>query len=616
MIRQEIDPESKLYKIRHSLSHVLAQAMQEFRPGTKLGFGPPINDGFYYDFLLPQPVSAEDLPELEKIMRRIIKSKQPFEREDLSAEEALKRIEEMGEPHKMEYARELIEDKGLDGLSFYTNGPFLDMCEGPHVDNTIQLPADGFKLHSISMAYWRGDEKRERMTRVYAYAFENKKVLKTYIREREEALEKDHRKLGAQFDIYHIDDNVGKGLPLWLPNGAVLRHELEKLAYELEFQAGYHQVATPHLTKEGLYHTSGHLPYYEDDMFPPMVLEETYVDQDGKEQKTTEKYYMKPMNCPHHHKVFAARPRSYRDLPLRLAEYGTCYRFERSGALQGLTRVRGMTMNDAHIYCTKEQIKDEFIAVMNLYKKAYDIFGFENYYMRVSLREKDNPKGKYVDNDEAWEYSEALIVEAMKETGLDYVVSTGDAAFYGPKVDIQFVTVTGREFTLSTNQLDFAVPTRFGLKYIGADGEEHTPFAIHRAPLSTHERFVAFLIEHYAGAFPTWLAPVQVRVVPISENFMDYAQKLGEELRGGMIRAEVDTSNQSFNKKVRTNTVSRVPIILIVGEKEMEENTVTVRRYKIKEQRNMGFADFKTMLSREIAERIHVTEWEKLDLAE
>lgn len=605
----EMDPNSDIYKMRHSLSHVLAQAVQEYRPGATLGFGPPIANGFYYDFLLPEPISADDLPKIEKLMRKIIRAKQEFSVEELGAEDSLARIEAMGEPHKLEYAKELLIEN--DTLTFYTNGEFVDMCEGPHVENTGQLPQDGFKLHSIANAYWRGDERNVSMTRIYAFAFPNKKELKAYQQAREIALKNDHRKLGAEFDLFHIDDEIGKGLPLWLPNGAVIRHELEKLAHELEFQDGYDRVATPAITKEQLYHTSGHLPYYEEGMYPAMTLTETVTDPDGGEEKeVTERYFLRPMNCPHHHKVYAARPRSYRDLPLRLSEYGNVYRFERSGALQGLTRVRGMTMNDAHIYCTKEQIKEEFIRVMDLHRRVYEIFGFDNYYMRVSLRDPNNPRGKYVDNPEAWEYSQRLIQEAMEEAGLPYKVETGEAAFYGPKVDIQFRTVTGREFTVSTNQLDFAVPERFNLKYIGADGEEHTPFVIHRAPLGTHERFIAFLIEHYGGAFPTWLAPVQVRVVPISEKFQDYADKVTARLRGMMVRAETDNSNETFNKKVRNNTVRRIPIVLVVGEREENEETVTVRRYKIREQRNMTVDALVDMVDKEIRQRKHVTEWD------
>lgn len=610
MKKKEMDPNSKIFKIRHSLAHVLAQAMQKYRPGTKLGFGPAISNGFYYDFLLPEAISADDLPQIEALMREIIAEKQEFSHEDLPREDALKRIDDMGEPYKREYAEELLDREDTSELRFYSNGDFIDMCEGPHVENTAELPRDGFSLESIAAAYWRGDEKNMTMTRIYGYAFENKKDLKKYKMEREEALKNDHRKLGAEFDIYHIDDEIGKGLPLWLPNGGALRHELEKLAYELEFKYGYERVATPHITKENLYWTSGHLPYYEEDMYPPMILEERVFEAGStEEKKVAERYFLKPMNCPHHHKIFGARPRSYRDLPLRLAEYGSVYRFEDSGALQGLTRVRGMTMNDAHIYCTAEQIKEEFIKVMELHREVYDIFNFKNYYMRVSLRDKDNTKGKYVENDHAWEYSERLIVEAMKETDLNYVIETGEAAFYGPKVDIQFQTVTDREFTVSTNQLDFAVPERFKLKYIGSDGEEHTPFCIHRAPLGTHERFIGFLIEHYGGAFPTWLSPTQVVVVPVSEKFSEYGVKLRDELRSRMIRAEIDESNDTFNKKVRNNTVRRIPMILVVGEREMLENTVTVRRYKVKQQKTMPFAEYLDMIQAEIRERRHVTEW-------
>ena len=607
MLHKEMDPNSFIYKMRHSLAHVLAQAVQQYRPGTKLGFGPPIHNGFYYDFLLPEPISADDLPAIESLMRDIIKSKQSFSSEDLSEPEALARIEGMGEPHKLEYAKELLTKEENDGLRFYTNGPFLDMCEGPHVENTSELPADGFELESIASAYWRGDERNVMMTRIYGLAFPNKKELRVYKQQKEQALKNDHRKLGAEFDIFHIDDMVGKGLPLWLPNGTVLRQELEKLAAELEFKGGYQRIATPHITKEDLFYTSGHLPYYEDGMYPAMeIKEKVLVEEGGEIRDVSERYYLKPMNCPHHHKVYAARPRSYRDLPLRFTEYGTVYRFERSGALQGLTRVRGMTMNDAHIYCSREQIKDEFINVMHLHRTLYEIFEFSDYYMRVSLRDPENPRGKYVENDEAWEYSEKLIQEAMHDSGLDYVVETGEAAFYGPKVDIQFMTVADREFTVSTNQLDFAVPPRFNLTYIGKDGEEHTPFVIHRAPLGTHERFIGFLIEHYGGAFPTWLAPVQVKIIPITEKFEEYAEKLAGELRQDMIRAEVDHSNETFNKKVRNNAMRRIPILLIVGEKEQMEGSVTVRRYKIKEQKTMPFGEFQAMVRDEIRTRTHV----------
>lgn len=602
-MQQEL-PEHKqtpLYKLRHSLAHVLAQAVQKVRPGAKLGFGPPVDNGFYYDFILPEPLSEDDFPRIEGEMRRILKEDQHFEREELGGDDAIARLESMREPHKVEYAKELLQ-RGFDGLSFYRNGPFVDMCEGPHVVKTSQIPTDCFQLSSVAGAYWRGDEKNPMMTRIYAYAFPNKKELKEYVARRELAMQRDHRKLGAELDIFVIDEVVGKGLPLWLPNGAVLRHELEKLAYEMEFKAGYQRVATPHITKEELYHTSGHLPYYKPSMYPPMTLEEEGEDSPA------EVYYLKPMNCPHHHKVYAARQRSYRDLPLRLAEYGTVYRFEKSGQLQGLTRVRGMHMNDAHIYCTPEQIKSEFQAVMQLHQKLYKLFDFSDYFLRLSVRGAEDPKDKYVDDPAAWDYTERIVEEALREMELPFEWGRGEAAFYGPKVDIQFRTVIEREFTVSTNQLDFAQPARLGLRFIGADGQEHMPYVIHRAPLGTHERFIAFLIEHYGGAFPTWLAPVQVRFLPVSEKHSEYADKLSAELRGELIRSEVDSSDEKLGKKIRTGAVQKVPILLIVGENEEEEGTVTLRRYGVRQQQTLPFAEFRDLLRDEIAQRRHVRE--------
>ncbi len=605
-MQQELPEHKKtpLYKLRHSLAHIMAQAVQQMRPGALLGFGPPIDNGFYYDFILPEPIAEGDLAELEERMRTIIREDQEFVRRDLPAAQALEELDRMQEPHKIEYARELIEQKGFSSLSFYTNGPFTDMCEGPHVESTSKIRTDCFKLHSVAGAYWRGDERNAMMTRIYGYAFADKKQLKAYVALREEALKRDHRKLGAELDIFVIDDDIGRGLPMWLPNGAVLRRQLESLAEELEFKAGYQRVATPHITKQELYVTSGHLGHYDSDMYPPMVIEES--DEQGKRIRET--YYLKPMNCPHHHRLFASRPRSYRDLPLRLAEYGTVYRYEKSGQLQGLTRVRCMHMNDAHIYCAPQQAKQEFKAVMELHRQLYRIFDFSDYYLRLSVRSPDDPKGKYVEDGEAWQETEKLVRDALDELELDYEAGYGEAAFYGPKVDIQFNTVAEREFTVSTNQLDFAVPRRFGLKYIGRDGNEHTPYCIHRAPLGTHERFVAFLIEHYGGAFPTWLAPVQVRLLPISEKFLEYADKLCAQLRDCLIRAEVDGSDEKLGKKVRSGTVRKIPILLVVGEKEASEESVTVRRYGIKRQRNVKFSQFLDEVKEEIAQRRHVKE--------
>ncbi|MEZ4267827.1 MAG: threonine--tRNA ligase, partial [Myxococcota bacterium] len=513
-----------LYRIRHSLSHVLAQAVLKLRPGSTLGFGPPISDGFYYDFILSSPLTDEDLPELEKTMKFILKQNQKFEQEELSREDAMARLDAMGEPYKREYAEELFDKKGIKTLSFFTNGPFVDMCEGPHVESTREIPAGAFKLRSLAGAYWRGNSDNVQMTRIYAWAFETREALEAHVKAHAQALARDHKKLGKELDLFVIDDAIGKGLPLWLPNGTVIRDELERLMKELEFKYGYERVATPHLSKVDLYYKTGHLPYYASHMYPVMELREERETEGGTVVEVKESYALRPMNCPHHHRIFDARPRSYRDLPLRLAEYGQVYRFEDSGALSGLLRVRGMCMNDAHIYCTEEQIQTEFLAVMELHREVYEILGLSDYYMRFSTWDPEDPKGKekYVDNPEAWERTQTLVRDAMLQSGLPFKEVKGEAAFYGPKIDIQFRTVTGREETASTNQLDFAVPERLGLHYVGADNTEHRPYVIHRAPLGTHERFVAFLIEHYGGAFPTWLAPIQVRVVTVGERFDEY----------------------------------------------------------------------------------------------
>jgi threonyl-tRNA synthetase len=612
-ILEDKSRDDPLYRMRHSLSHVMAQAIQELYPGTLLGFGPPIDDGFYYDFIFPPSVAVgeKDLPEVEAKMRDILREHQTFRREDLPAEEALERIREMKEPHKLEYARELIERRGRESLSFYTNGPFVDMCEGPHVENTRELPSDGFRLRSVAGAYWRGDERNVMMSRIYAYAYPNRKELRQRIADVERAQEREHRKLGQELRLFAIRDEVGRGLPLWLPNGTAIRQELEKLAHEMEFLAGYQRVATPHITKAELYRTSGHLPLYEDTMYPPMRMhEEAEAGGSAAEHGAgePERYYLKPMNCPHHHMIYASEKRSYRDLPLRLAEYGSVYRFERLGALQGLARVRGMTMNDAHIYVTEEQLKDEFKAVMEMHRRYYELFEFEDYYLRLSLWDPDDPKrrNKYFDDPESWALTERLAQEALEELGLYYKVAPGEGAFYGPKVDFQFRSVIEREFTVSTNQLDFAQPSRFGLTYTDRDGSEKTPYCIHRAPLGTHERFIAFLIEHYGGAFPTWLAPVQVLVVPISEKHLEYAHKIEGELRRQLIRAEVDASDATTGKKIRSGVTRKIPILLIVGAKEEEAGTVTVRRYKIKQQQVKPIAEFLDEVRSEIEERRHV----------
>lgn len=583
----EVDEmDDALYRIRHSLAHVLAQAVLEIRPGSTLGFGPPIKDGFYYDFILSEPLTDEDFPKLEQAMRRIIKKGQRFYREELSRDDALNQLSEMNEPYKREYALELLDRNDVSELLFYRNGPFLDMCEGPHVDTTRDIPRDCFKLRSVAGAYWRGDSDNVMMTRIYAWAFSDKATLDLRVDEYEQALLRDHKKLGRELGIYAIDNDIGRGLPLWLPNGTVIRDELEKLAKELEFKANYQRVATPHIARRDLFYQTGHLPYYADGMYPPMEL--TEEGDDGERIK--EAYVLKPMNCPHHHKIFSSEPRSYRDLPLRFAEYGQVYRFEESGAVGGLMRVRGMSMNDAHIYCTEDQVKSEFRNVMALHDEAYAILGLDNYYLRLSRRDPHDPKGKdkYVDDPKSWETCERLIAELLNEMEVEYVDGPGEAAFYGPKIDMQFHTVTGRDESVSTIQLDFAVPRRLGLHYVGSDGADHVPYCIHRAPFSTHERFVAFLIEHFAGAFPTWLAPVQVRVLTVSNQFTEYGQQIVDRLRARFIRAELGSDSDTVSKKIRDGTTQKIPNLLIVGEREAQNSTVTLRRYGIEKQETLS----------------------------
>ena len=590
-----------LYRTRHSLAHVLAQAVLAMRPGSTLGFGPPIADGFYYDFILSEPITEDDFPELEQRMRRILKKGQRFYREDLPVADAFARLDEMQEPYKREYAAELVDKNDLESLSFYRNGPFLDMCEGPHVDTTRDIARDAFKLRSVAGAYWRADADNVMMTRIYAWAFADKASLDAAVNAYRLAQERDHKKLGRELDLFLIDDDIGRGLPLWLPHGTVIRDELEKLAVELEFKAGYERVATPHIAKADLYARTGHLAHYKDSMYPPMEV----IEESREGESVRETYMLRPMNCPHHHKIYASRLRSYRDLPLRLAEYGDVYRWEASGAVSGLARVRGMSMNDAHIYCTEDQVKEVFKEVISQYDEAYRILGLNDYAIRLSRWDPDDPKGreKYVDAAQAWQRSEEIITELLGEMGIDYEDAPGEAAFYGPKIDVQFHTVTGRDETVSTVQLDFAVPSRLGLTYVGPDGVEHTPYCVHRAPFSTHERFTAFLIEHFGGAFPTWLAPVQVQVLTVSDQFSAYAREIVDRLRDGFVRAEMASQSDTVSKKIRDGTTRKIPNLLIVGEREVAERTVTLRRYGVKQQTTMALGEFEAALSKTIATR-------------
>ena len=590
-----------LHRIRHSLSHVMAQAVLAMREGSTLGFGPPIDDGFYYDFVLTEPLTDADFPELERRMRRILKQGQRFYQEELPVPAALARLEEMREPYKREYAAELVERNELATLSFFRNGPFLDMCEGPHVETTRDIPRDAFKLRGVAGAYWRGDSNNVMMTRIYAWAFASKEALDAAVAAFELAQARDHKKLGRALDLFVLDDDVGRGLPLWLPNGTVIRDELEKLAVEQEFRAGYQRVATPHIAKSGLFEATGHLAHYQESMYPPMEV----VEESPSGEAVRERYMLKPMNCPHHHRIFAARRRSYRELPLRLAEYGQCYRWEASGAVSGLARVRGLCMNDAHIYCTEAQVQDVFAEVIAQCDEAYRVLGLADYTLRLSRWDPEDPKGKekYVDAPDDWQRTEAIIAELLKEMGREYEDAPGEAAFYGPKIDVQFRTVTGREETLSTVQLDFAVPPRIGLTYVGADGEVHTPYCVHRAPLSTHERFVAILTEHFGGAFPTWLAPVQVQVVTVSDQFGAYAEDIVRRLRAKFVRAEVAAEGETVPKKIRAAATRKIPNVLVVGEREVAAGTVTLRRHGVRAQTTLPVADFEAALANTIATR-------------
>ena len=541
---------------RHSLSHVLAQAVRRLFPEARLAIGPAIEEGFYYDFDVPEPFSTEDLSRIEKEMKRVVRQNHRFEREEVGRDEARLRLQD--EPYKLEILDELEDD---ESLTFYRDGDFVDLCRGPHVLSTGQVRH--YKLLSVAGAYWRGDEGNKMLQRIYGTAFASREALDGHLRMLEEAKKRDHRRLGRELELFFFDDEVGPGLPLWQPKGTVLIEELERLAKETEREAGYLQVRTPHICKDSMFVRSGHLPYYAESMFPPMEMEGV-------------KYYLKPMNCPHHHKVFASAPRSYRDLPLRLAEYGTCYRYEQSGELFGLMRVRSMQMNDAHIYCTLDQFEEEFLAVCRMYLGYFELFGIDKYVMRFSTHDPADLGKKYVDEPELWLETEERVRRALAKGGINHVEVAGEAAFYGPKIDVEVWSAIGREFSIATNQVDFAVPARYGLVYTTAEGTEETPICIHRAPLGTHERTIGFLIEHYAGAFPTWLAPVQAVVLPIAERHGEYAETVRQALAAAGVRVELQ-ADQSLNYRIRAAQKQKVPHMLILGDREMEGGKVAVR---------------------------------------
>jgi threonyl-tRNA synthetase len=578
--------ESYLYKVRHSAAHVMAQAVLEIFPDGKISIGPPVENGFYYDFDLPRNLTPEDLQAIEKRMRQIVQGKHEFKKTVISAAEA-KRIF-ADQPYKLELI-EGLEKGGFDEygnpleekpeISIYQQDTFVDLCRGPHVANTKEIKQDAFKLMSIAGAYWRGDEKNKQLQRLYGTAWENKKQLEEYLHQLEEAKKRDHRKLGKELEIFIFDEEVGPGLPLWLPNGGIIIEELEKLAKEMEEKAGYDRVKTPSVTKEDLFIRSGHLPYYAESMYPPMELEGV-------------KYYVKPMNCPMHHKIFGSKGRSYRELPVRLAEYGTCYRYEKSGELFGLMRVRSMQMNDAHIYVTEDQFEQEFLAVVNLYLKYFELFGIEKYVMRFSKHSKAGLGKKYVDNERLWLKTEEMVRRAMLNGNIPFVEVEDEAAFYGPKIDVQIWSVIGREFSLATNQVDFAQPESFDLKFTNKDGHDEMPLCIHRAPLSTHERMIGFLLEHYAGNFPVWLSPEQTRVISITDEQNDYAESIAKELRDSGIRASADLSSQRMNAKIRQAQLMKIPYMIVVGKNEMEAGQVSLRVRDGSQQNGFTLSEF------------------------
>src|SRR5450631_3962173 len=566
----------------HSTAHLMAEAVESIFPGVKFWVGPAVENGFYYDMDLGgRQITEDDLRKLEQKMTELAATQNRYIRKEVPKAEAIRFFQEKGDEYKLDLLQNLKDGE----ITFYTQGDFTDLCRGPHIPDTSFIKA--LKLTNIAGAYWKGDEKNKQLTRIYGVSFPSRKELDEYLLMLEEAKKRDHRKLGKEMGIYTTDDEVGQGLILWMPNGAIIIEELEKLAKETETAAGYQRVVTPHIGKESLYLKSGHLPYYQESMYPAMELDGT-------------KYYLKPMNCPHHHKIFAAEPRSYKDLPLRLAEYGTCYRYEQSGELFVLMRVRCLHMNDAHIYCSKDDFANEFRAVNEMYLKYFKIFGIEKYVMRLSLHDPAKLGEKYIDEPELWLETEAMVRKVLQDTNTPFVEVMDEGAFYGPKIDVQIWSTIGREFTLATNQVDFAQGRRFKLEYTNSENGQDTPLIIHRAPLGTHERFIGFLLEHYAGKFPLWLAPQQVKLLPISDKYLGYTQTVLESLKNADIRVTIDDRSEKIGKKIRDTELARVPIMLIIGEKEMNGNQVSVRRQG---KGDLGVQDVETFI-REIKSEI------------
>ena len=572
----------------HSSAHLLAEAVESLFPGVKFWVGPAVDRGFYYDMDLGgRHISEDDLQSLEKKMVELAGKNSPYVKKEISKTDAIAYFTEKGDEYKLDLLGGLQDGE----ITFYTQGEFTDLCRGPHIPHTGLIKA--IKLTSIAGAYWKGDEKNKQLTRVYGVTFPNQKELDEHLQMLEEAKKRDHRKLGKELGIFTFDDDVGPGLPLWMPNGTVIIEELEKLAKETESAAGYKRVVTPHIAKESMYLTSGHLPYYQESMYPPMELEGV-------------KYYLKAMNCPHHHKIFSAESRSYKDLPLRLAEYGTCYRYEQSGELFGLMRVRCLHMNDAHIYCSKEDFANEFRAVNDMYIKYFNIFGIDKYVMRLSLHDPAKLGQKYINEPELWIETEEMVRKVLIESNIPFVEVPDEGAFYGPKIDVQIWSAIGREFTLATNQVDFAQGRRFGLEYTNKDNQAETPLIIHRAPLGTHERFIGFLLEHYAGKFPVWLSPLQVKILPISDKFNSYARQVNQQLLDAGIRAEVDDRSEKVGKKIRDTELMKIPYMLVIGEKEQTENTVSVRRQGKGDMGQCAVSEILSTLTSEIKNRQNI----------
>ncbi len=597
----QLSPEAlELWKMRHTAEHVLHQAVKELYPQIQLAMGPATEEGFYFDFdhspegaagvAEPVKISEEDFPKIEKRMKAIIQRNLEMIRSEITPEEA--RVLFADNPYKQEWI-EAAASRGEKISIYWTGKPgekgsMVDLCAGPHADKTGAVKA--FKLLSVAGAYWHGDEKNKMLTRIYGTAFFSQDELDKYVELKEEAKRRDHRKLGRELELFFIDDMVGKGLVMWLPKGAIVKEQIENFAKEKEEAAGYQRVSTPHIAREELYLTSGHLPYYKESMYPPMEMDDST-------------YYMKAMNCPHHHRIYVHKPRSYKELPLRLAEYGMCYRNELSGTLAGLLRVRALAMNDAHMYCRKDQIKEEFAGVIKLTQSYFETFGLKDYWFRLSKWDPNHTE-KYINQPENWEYAEGVLREVLQELNVPFVEAVDEAAFYGPKVDVQFTSVIGREETMSTIQLDFMARERFNLKYIDETGAENPDvFVIHRAPLSTHERFMAFLIEHYAGAFPTWLAPVQVMVLPIADRHHEYAQKVQNALKEKGVRVDIDDRSERLQAKIRDAQMQKIPYMLVVGDTEAQEATVAVRKRAGGAQEVQPLAEFVSAIEQEIKTR-------------